>query len=93
MSSYELMQQCWSLNPDDRPTPVDIVAKLTPLDVAIHEEHISIPEEPEKDCKSNGTMENGTNHLGKEIYILSIDSIFTVYICSYSVLTPLFFPS
>ena len=30
--SYELMLQCWHLNPDLRPTPHDIVAQLTPSD-------------------------------------------------------------
>ena len=26
------MLKCWSLIPDNRPTPVDLVANLTPLD-------------------------------------------------------------
>ena len=31
-SSYQLMLKCWSLNPDHRPTPVDLVANLSHFD-------------------------------------------------------------
>ena len=32
IASYELMLKCWALDPEERPTPVDLVATLTPLD-------------------------------------------------------------
>ena len=31
-ASYELMLKCWALDPEERPTPVDLVATLTSLD-------------------------------------------------------------
>ena len=41
------MQSCWKLDPDERPTPVDIVASLTPLDGVFQE-------------GSNGTIQEGS---------------------------------
>ena len=60
--SYELMQKCWSLDPDQRPTPIDIVASLTPLDTPAQDKLKEIVEE---DCKTNGVKANGRHHLGE----------------------------
>jgi hypothetical protein len=56
------MQKCWALDPDDRPTPVDIVACLTPLDGRCQDDNTDIQELSEEDCKSNGMKENGNHH-------------------------------
>jgi serine/threonine protein kinase len=54
---YELMLKCWSLDPDERPTPIDIVATLTPLDVSLHDGNdLNIVED---ECKSKPIEENG----------------------------------
>ena len=50
------MQKCWALDPDQRPTPEDIVANLTPLNGSISTETV------EKDSKSNDVKANGTQH-------------------------------
>ena len=63
--SYELMQKCWSLDPDQRPTPIDIVASLTPLDSPAQDVNDEIKEIVEEDCKTNGVKANGRQHLGE----------------------------
>ena len=60
--SYELMQKCWSLDPDQRPTPIDIVASLTPLDSPAQDKLKEIVEE---DCKTNGVKANGRHYLSE----------------------------
>ena len=49
------MQKCWSLDPDQRPTPIDVVASLTPLDL------------PAQDVKDelNGVKVNSRQHLSE----------------------------
>ena len=54
------MHKCWALDPDERPTPIDIVAALTPLDGP------SLPDTSglnsvEDECKSKPIQENGTH--------------------------------
>ncbi|CAI8041698.1 Vascular endothelial growth factor receptor 3 [Geodia barretti] len=53
---YELMLKCWFLDPDERPTPIDIVATLTPLDGPLHDDNgLNMPED---ECKSKPIEEN-----------------------------------
>ena len=63
--SYELMQKCWSLDPDQRPTPIDIVASLTPLDSPAQDVKTEMKVIVEEDCKTNGVKANGKHHISK----------------------------
>ena len=72
IASYELMLKCWSLDPDERPTPIDLVATLTPLDQPCLQESSDLNEVDEKDTKSNGVKENGSHPTSKQdIYSLN----------------------
>jgi serine/threonine protein kinase len=59
---YELMLKCWSLDPDERPTPIDIVATLTPLDGPSLPDSSDVSEVREEDCKTNGVTPNGNTY-------------------------------
>ena len=61
-TSYELMLKCWSLDPDERPTPIDIVATLTPLDGPSLPDSSDVSEVREEDCKTNGVTPNGNTY-------------------------------
>ena len=64
-TSYELMLKCWALDPEERPTPVDIVGTLTPLDGPCHHDSSDIAEVHEEDSKSNGVTQNGNHNTSK----------------------------
>ena len=53
------MLKCWSLEPDERPTPADIVAALTPMDGPSLNGISDVSEVDEGDCQSNGVTQNG----------------------------------
>ena len=66
LCSYQLMQTCWKLDPDERPTPVDIVASLTPLDGVFQEGSTAINGTIQEDSKTNG-FKPDDKHLASEL--------------------------
>ena len=69
--SYELMLKCWALDPEERPTPVDLVATLTPLDgppPPLEE----VNEVKEDDSKCDSPQPNGHNHTSEDIVVYNI---------------------
>ena len=70
--SYELMQKCWSLDPDQRPTPIDIVATLTPLDGSAKDVKGEMAQIVEEDCKTNEVQSNGKHHIS-EYYTCAVN--------------------
>ena len=58
------MQTCWKLDPDERPTPVDIVASLTPLDGVFQEGSNAINGTIQEDSKTNGTIQEDSKTNG-----------------------------
>ena len=58
------MHKCWALDPDERPTPIDIVGALTPLDGSSLPDTSDVSEVPneDEDCKTNGVTQNGNHY-------------------------------
>ena len=54
IASYELMLKCWSLDPDERPTPIDLVATLTPLDQPCLQDLKEVENETKSNVEENG---------------------------------------
>ena len=65
--SYELMLKCWALDPEERPTPVDLVATLTPLDGPPPPEEVK-----EDNSKCDSPQLNGHNHTSEESVVYNI---------------------
>ena len=61
------MQKCWALDPDQRPTPIDIVATLTPLDGSLQDNN-AIETVAEECSETNPLAANGKHHFSEFEY-------------------------
>jgi serine/threonine protein kinase len=65
-SFYELMQKCWTLDPDERPTPIDIVGALTPLDGSLQGGNTDGKTLAEENSEPSPVKANGNHHFNDE---------------------------
>ena len=77
VASYELMLKCWALDPEERPTPVDLVATLTPLDGPLLQDST----DHEVECESK---QNGTSHMSEKIFLAQHCFTVVLLLCSFS---------
>ena len=59
------MQKCWTLDPDERPTPIDIVGALTPLDGSLQGGNTDGKTPAEENSEPSPVKANGNHHFSE----------------------------
>ena len=59
------MQKCWTLDPDERPTPIDIVGALTPLDGSLQGGNTDGKTLAEENSEPSPVKANGNHHFSE----------------------------
>ena len=59
------MKKCWTLDPDERPTAIDIVAALTPLDGSLQDGSANGKVVAEEQSETSPVKANGNHHFSE----------------------------